>query len=120
MARIRLLLNFHAEDVCVHGQGDLVCHDFDLSLLALNGAPHLIQPLVERLLDVFARLNLLAQAGLEGRSLLAHLLIVLLEVAVQHLKLLFLSMRGLKVAFHSLECPLEVLVFLTELLDFHI
>lgn len=95
VARISFFLDLHAQDVRVHGQGDLVGHGFDLALLALNCAPHVVQSLVKRLLDVFTRLDLLAQPGLVGRGLLPHLLIVLFEVVVQDLQLFFLGMRGL-------------------------
>ena len=100
MPPLNVFLDLHAHDVSVDGQGHLVSHRVDLSLLLLNSSSHIIEPLLHSHLKLLLRLHLLTKSLLKLVTLTAHLLIMPLEVHVQCIDLLLLGNSRLQVAFN--------------------
>ena len=106
MARLNVLLNLHAHNISVNWEGHLVGHHFNLALLLLNCAAHVVHPLFKVLLQLLSCLDLLSKTLLVLVGLASHLIIVCLEVIVQGAELLLLGMGGLQVALNGEESPL--------------
>ena len=117
MSRLDVLLNFHSHNVCVHRQRHLVCHWVNFSLLLLNSASHVVQTLLQSNFKPLFALDFFAKAFLILGRLCAHLLIVTLEIVVKRIYLLFFGEGSFQMSFDGLESPLEIFVFLADLVE---
>ena len=106
VSALNVFLNLHAHDIGVDGQGHLIRHRIDLSLLLFDGPSHVIEAFLDSQLELLLRLDLLGETLLELVRLAAHLLVVRLEVGVKRTDLLFLADGGLQVALHCAKGPL--------------
>ena len=117
MSRLDVLLNFHSHNVCVNRQRHLVCHRVNFSLLLLNSSSHVVQTLLKSNFEPLFALNFFAEAFLVLGWLGAHLLIVTLEIVIKRIYLLFFGEGSFQMTFDCLECPLEIFVFLANLVE---
>jgi hypothetical protein len=60
MACLNVFLNLHAHNVSVNRKGHLAGHHFNLTLLLLDRAAHVVHPLFKVLLQLLPRLDFLS------------------------------------------------------------
>lgn len=101
VSALDVLLDFHAHDVCINRQRHLVGHCVDLALFLFYSSAHIVKSRLDRQLKLLLCLDFLGEPFLELTRLRPHLLIVALEISIECIYLLFLSICGLQMTFNG-------------------